>query len=122
MVLDSYLYVIILAAAILVGLILAFALKRRGRRAKAHPFRSLSPRSTSTVFQEVDTRAVVTHSVGSEDSLVLTLRQNLLLKALGNASVVERLVAFERSKNPAGDQAQWLDAAIRRWEHDNDRR
>ncbi len=120
--LNSYLYAIVLAAAILVGLILAFALKRRGRRAKAHPFRNLSPRSTSTVFHEVHTRAVVTPSVGGEDSLVLTLRQNLLLKALGNASVVERLVAFERTKNPTGDQVQWLDAAIRRWEHDNDQR
>jgi hypothetical protein len=121
-VLDSYLYAIILAAAILVGLILTFALKRRGRRAKARPVRNLSPRSTSTVFHEVHKTAVVTPSVGSEDSLVLTLRQNLLLKALGNASVVERLIAFERTKNPAGDQVQWLDAAIRRWEHDNDRR
>jgi len=53
---------------------------------------------------------------------VLALRQNLLLKALGNESVVQRLVAFERSKNPTDDEVQWLDAAIRRWEHDNDRR
>ena len=120
--LDSDLYVIILAAAILVGLILTFALKRRRRRAKTHPFRTLSPRPKSNVFHEVHKTAVVTPSVGGEDSLVLTLRQKLLLKALGNASVVERLVAFERTKNPAGDLVEWLDAAIRRWERDNDRR
>ena len=119
--LNSY-FVVLLAAVILVGLILTLALRLRGRRAKAHPVRSLSLRTTGIVVQEVHQTTVVTHSVGGEDSVVLALRQNLLLKALGNESVVQRLVAFERSKNPTDDEVQWLDAAIRRWEHDNDRR
>lgn len=118
--LDSYLYLIILAAALLVGVILTLALKRRRWRAKPHLFQNLSPRTTS--IHEVHKAVVVTPSAEGENDLVLSLRQNLLLKALGNASVVERLVAFERTKNPAGDQVQWLDAAIRQWERDNDRR
>lgn len=122
--LDSYLYVIVfLAAAILLGLILSLALKRRRRLAIARPVSTHSwPHETSTINYEVLETTIATSSVGGEDGLVLALRQNLLLKALGNTSVVDRLVALERTKNPTGDQVQWLDAAIRRWEHDNDRR
>jgi len=58
----------------------------------------------------------------NDDRVVSVLRGKLLLKALGNNSVVERLIAFERANNPTGDQIQWLNAAIRRWERDNDRR
>ena len=115
-------YLVILGAAVLVGLFLALAFKQRGTRVKARPVRNLSGPATSPAFHEVHKTEIVATSIESEDGLALALRQSLLLKALGNTSVVERLVAFERSKNPTGNHVQWLDAAIRRWERDNNRR
>lgn len=47
------------------------------------------------------------------------LRRNLLLKALGNESVVDRLIAFERRRNPFASQVECIQAAITRWENDN---
>jgi hypothetical protein len=111
-------YLVILGTAVLVGLFLALAFRRR-TRVEVRPVRNLSAPATSRAFHEAHKTEILGTSVESEDGLALGLRQNLLLKALGNTSVVERLVAFERSKNPTGKDVQWLDAAIRRWERDN---
>lgn len=50
---------------------------------------------------------------------VLELRAKLKQKALGNETVVERLIQYEHTRNPNGHMELWVQAAIDRWEHDN---
>lgn len=103
--------------AVLLWLLVAIKLKRKRKGDKVRSVLGVSRGRVRTVT--VRTTQVVDDPINNH--LVIELRKNLLLKALGNESVVDRLVAFERTRNPAGDHIQWLEAAIRRWEHDNDR-
>lgn len=45
------------------------------------------------------------------------LDQQLCRKALGDQAKVERLIEHER--HPQGKRADWLRAALERWERDN---
>ncbi len=47
------------------------------------------------------------------------LYDDLLLKAGGDPAAVERLVEFERQQSPDANRTTWLQNAIQRWEHDN---
>lgn len=47
------------------------------------------------------------------------LFNNLLTKVGGDRAAAERLIAFERQKNPQGNRIAWLNQAIQRWERDN---
>jgi hypothetical protein len=47
------------------------------------------------------------------------LYDDLLLKVGGDPAVVERLVEFERQQSPDANRTIWLQNAIQRWEHDN---
>jgi hypothetical protein len=47
------------------------------------------------------------------------LYRRLLQKARGDRALVERLVAYERQRNPTLDRTAHLLNAIRRWERDN---
>src|SRR5262249_32981537 len=106
------------ALALLIGLFVAIKLKRKSKGDKVRSVLGVSRGRVRAVT--VRTTQVVDDPINNHR--VIELQRNLLLKALGNESVVERLVAFERTRNPDGDHTQWLEAAIRRWEHDNDRR
>ena len=46
------------------------------------------------------------------------LYQQLLRKALGDHAKAERLIEHERQHNPQGNRADWLRAALERWERD----
>lgn len=43
---------------------------------------------------------------------------SLMLRARGNQSIVERLIAFEQEHNPDGDREQWISDALVRWKKD----
>ena len=47
------------------------------------------------------------------------LYQELLMRARGDEALVERLVAYERKRNPGAVRGQLLEAALFRWERDN---
>jgi len=47
------------------------------------------------------------------------LYDELLLKVGGDPAAVERLVEFERQQSPDANRTVWLQNAIQRWEHDN---
>jgi predicted nucleic acid-binding Zn-ribbon protein len=47
------------------------------------------------------------------------LFSNLQTKVGGDRTAAERLVEFERQKNPLGNRIAWLNQAIQRWERDN---
>lgn len=47
------------------------------------------------------------------------LYQELLIRARGDEALVERLVAYERKRNPDAGRGQLLEAALYRWERDN---
>lgn len=47
------------------------------------------------------------------------LFDELLRKVGGDRAIAERLVEFERQKQPEGNRMKWLTSAIQRWEHDN---
>lgn len=49
----------------------------------------------------------------------LGLRNTLLVKCLWDEAVAERLMVYERERNPSGSVRDWLKAAIERWDHDN---
>jgi hypothetical protein len=116
---DALFNYLIIFIVCLAGLLVLFAFKTRRRIRQGT---SRFPASSEVRSEETETVTTVSTSPDNEDRVVTVLRGKLLLKALGNKSVVERLIAFERANNPAGDQTQWLNAAIRRWEQDNDRR
>jgi hypothetical protein len=44
---------------------------------------------------------------------------NLLAKVGGDRAVAERLIAFERQKNPQATRIAWINQAIQRWQRDN---
>ena len=44
--------------------------------------------------------------------------QELLAKARGDKSLVNRLMAFEEKRNPNGNKHQWAADALDRWERD----
>ena len=44
--------------------------------------------------------------------------QELLAKARGDESLVNRLMAFEEKRNPNGNKSQWAADALDRWERD----
>ena len=114
--LFNYMLILIVCLA---GLVVVFAFKTRRRiRQGTNRF----PVSSAVRSKKIEAVTTGSTSPDKDDRVVTVLRGKLLLKALGNKSVVERLIAFERANNPTGDQIQWLNAAIRRWEQDNDRR
>ncbi|MBN1665831.1 MAG: 50S ribosomal protein L32 [Anaerolineales bacterium] len=43
----------------------------------------------------------------------------LLARLRYDRALLERLVTYERQRNPDGNRAQWLRSAIQRWERDN---
>lgn len=47
------------------------------------------------------------------------LYNNLLLKTLHDEQVVERLIRYERERNPRGSDVEILQAGIEHWIHDN---
>jgi hypothetical protein len=53
-------------------------------------------------------------SVDAED-----LYQDLLIKALGDKDLVERMIELERSRNPNAGRESHMQAAISRWERHN---
>lgn len=44
---------------------------------------------------------------------------NLLSRVGGDRAAAERLVEFERQKNPQSNRTVWIRNAIQRWEYDN---
>src|SRR5215212_3893499 len=53
---------------------------------------------------------------------IAKLRQKLLLKAMGDVAIVERLTEYERRLNPTGTLTIWLKAVVERWEDDHEAR
>ena len=47
------------------------------------------------------------------------LFDTLLVKVGGDRPTVERLIEFERQKQPDGNRTLWLENAIQRWDRDN---
>lgn len=47
------------------------------------------------------------------------LYQELLMRAKGDKALVERLVAYERKRDPTAGREQLLEDALYRWEQDN---
>ncbi len=47
------------------------------------------------------------------------LYRNLMRKTQGNKTVIERLIQYERARNPRASQEDLLAGAVARWERDN---
>ncbi|MDX6529830.1 MAG: hypothetical protein QOH41_2120 [Blastocatellia bacterium] len=120
----SYLAIII---ALAVGVVIGWLLVRSRKRSTGYDralsnIRRVSPAEPSNYVAspkptvERNRRDVI---ASSEATYVLDLRAKLKQKALGNETVVERLVQYERTRNPNGHMELWVQAAIDRWEHDN---
>jgi hypothetical protein len=120
----SYLAIII---ALAVGVVIGWLLVRSRKRSTAYDralsnIRRVSPAEPSNYVAspkppvERSRREVI---ASSEATYVLDLRAKLKQKALGNETVVERLIQYERTRNPNGHMELWVQAAIDRWEHDN---
>jgi hypothetical protein len=50
---------------------------------------------------------------------LVQLRRNLLVKVLGNESLVDSLIEFEQKKSANLTLEQAMESAIERWEQDN---
>lgn len=120
----SYVAIII---AIAVGVVIGWLLARSRKRSTAYDralsnIRRVSPADPSNYVAcpkptvEQNRPDVI---ASSEATHVLNLRAKLKQKALGNETVVERLIQYERTRNPNGQMLLWVQAAIDRWEHDN---
>ena len=55
----------------------------------------------------------------TEELRIKELYRNLLIKNLHDKEVVNRLIEFERNRNPNATKAELLQSAIDRWERDN---
>ncbi len=44
---------------------------------------------------------------------------SLMMRARHDQSLVERLIAFEQSRNPEGDRERWISDALLRWKRDS---
>jgi hypothetical protein len=93
------------------------AVRRVASRQSKHP--AQEAKFTGSETQEKPYQA--TPSQDNESHVVILLRRNLQLKALGNDKVVDRLIEFERIKHPTGNLVEWMNAAIRSWEDDHGR-
>jgi hypothetical protein len=120
----SYLAIIIaLAVGVVIGCLLARSRKRSTAYDRAlSNIRRVSPAEPSNYVAspkptaERNRRDVI---ASSEATYVLDLRAKLKQKVLGNETVVERLIQYERTRNPNGHIELWVQAAIDRWERDN---
>ena len=135
--LESYLGIIIaFAVVVIVGWILSSVLKRSEDPAQTllgdiKPTSKTDARisqrkdavpevETSPQKKESGTRAATPVSISNEVPAYITnLRRNLLQKVLGDQAKVERLIEYERNRNPTASLAVWMRAAVDRWEHDN---
>jgi hypothetical protein len=91
----------------------------QSQRAEVYPG---TLRRSTTQWQR-DTARVAEHpsppAALRTDSEVGTLYESLLRKAHGDQTLVERLVEYERQRNPGAMTAECLRSAIERWERDN---
>ena len=69
------------------------------------PKPSISPQPKPTVSLQIDEPA--------------KLRQKLLLMALGDEAVVDRLITYEQKRNPSASLIICIEAAIERWIDDH---
>ncbi len=59
------------------------------------------------------------HGSRSQDYTDHSLYHNLMRKTQGNRAMVERLIQYERTRNPRAGQEEWMASAVERWERDN---
>ncbi len=111
----SYLAIII---ALAVGVVIGWLLARSRKRSTAYDralsnIRRVSPAEPSNYVAspkptvERNRRDVI---ASSEATYVLDLRAKLKQKVLGNETVVERLIQYERTRNPNGHMELWVQA------------
>ncbi len=125
--LEGYSGVIIGVAAAVALCIVSYLLIRRSQA----PSKSASflPEQTRESSKSLPLRKEFTPSVqptrppsqlpSRNSELVIRLRQNLRLKVMNDDAKIDRLIDYERKYNPSGSEAELLQAAINRWEHDN---
>jgi hypothetical protein len=58
-------------------------------------------------------------AIPANQELIGRLRQNLRLKVLYDEDKIDRLIDFERHRNPKGSEADLMQSAIERWERQN---
>ena len=58
-------------------------------------------------------------AVPQNQELITQLRQNLRLKVMYDEAKIDRLIDFERQRNPNGNEVELMQAAIERWERQN---
>jgi hypothetical protein len=76
------------------------------------------PVSRESIPSAQPTQPLPRHTSGNSE-LVSRLRQNLRLKVLYDEAKIDRLIDYERKYSPNGSEAELMQAAIDRWEHDN---
>lgn len=121
---GTYLAIII---ALVVGVAIGWILSRSRKRSTAYDRALSNIRRVSDpepLKYGVSPKPTVQRNrpdiiASGEATYVLDLRAKLKQKVLGNDTVVERLVQYERTRNPNGCMELWVQAAIDRWEHDN---
>ena len=111
-----------------VGIVIGWLVSRARRRSSPYKRALSNIRRVSETRPPIDVPAPTAPTVRQrhaevaahvEGVYVLELRANLKQKVLGNETVVERLIQYEQTRNPAGHMELWVQAAIDRWEHDN---
>lgn len=90
----------------------------------AHPAERISKQAAKnrSVSHSIAPRQVIASSLPPANRNIersSVLRANLTQKALGNKAVVDRLIAFERGRNPNAGLTELMQNAIDRWERDS---
>ena len=100
-----WIWIVIAAIVVVTGAVLALLLRRR---------------QTST-FADADTyRKLMGVQVATPANTDAgALRQNLRVKYLYQEDKIDAAIAYERERNPSATEEQLMQAAIARWERDN---
>ena len=119
---------------VLVLLVAYFAYNQGKRQSKAHP-KSLPTRNNATPVRQTTPRQTSANRPATSalqqrsspapsvtvprDDHTEQLYRNLLKKAFGDKTKVERLIKYESTLAPVASRTQWIQSAIERWERDN---
>jgi hypothetical protein len=100
------------------GAAAVFALYKRNALRPSPTRAALSTRSSAAAHPVAGSQAAASPH-RSDPVKVAELRQVLRIPLLYDEEKIDRLIDFERERNPRGSEEQWLQAAIERWRRDN---
>ncbi len=114
---EGYFVLIVVAVAVLAGLSFAFS---KSSTISSGEKRASLPNAQTVTRQQQKESSVQTVAPNKDAELIAKLYGELTRICLGDEAKVQRLIGFERKRNPKSGLAVLIQDAIDRWRDDND--